>query len=145
MVDSNRETELRRAIEDFFFGFRAFTALPDEMLARLGLGRTHHRILYFVRRDPGTTVGELLGVLGISKQAMHGPLKELQRQGLVTSARDERDARVRRLTVTTAGADLEGELSAAQMALLGEAFGTAGPDAETAWLTVMEHLRATLG
>lgn len=149
MVDSpgemgDRETELRRAIEDFFFGFRAFTALPDQILATRGLGRTHHRILYFVRRQPGLAMSELLATLGVSKQAVHAPLKELQRQGLVTVVRAEHDGRVRVLNATDEGMALEAELSATQMHLLDQAFGQAGAGSEQAWRSVMEHLRSTL-
>lgn len=144
MVDPHRETELRRAIEDFFFGFRAFTSLPDALLAERGLGRTHHRILYFARRDPGISVGALLGILGITKQAAHAPLRELQRQGLVTMARSAADGRVRQVLVTEAGADLEAELSGIQMRTLADAFAAAGTDAETGWHEVMAALRSAL-
>lgn len=158
MVDSNGETggaldgaalreadlpeaELRAAIEDFFFGYRAFTALPDALLAERGLGRTHHRILYFVRRDPGASVGELLATLGITKQAVHAPLKALEAAGLIASEPDPADRRVRRLRVTEAGAELEGRLSGVQMRLLAEAFMAAGPDAVNGWRAVMAQLR----
>lgn len=158
MVDSHVETKdaggpppgadepaLRAAIEDFFFGFRAFTALPDELLATRGLGRTHHRILYFVRRSPGVSVGELLDILGITKQAAHRPLADLQRAGLLTHSPAPDDRRVRRLAVTDAGRALEAELSGVQMRLLAESFAEAGPDAEAGWRHVMGVLRARLG
>jgi DNA-binding MarR family transcriptional regulator len=78
VIDPDREVSLRRAIEELYFGYRAFTALPDKMLAERGLGRTHHRILYFVRRDPGISIGELLAVLEVTKQAIHRPIKDLE-------------------------------------------------------------------
>ena len=34
------------AMEAFFFGYQAYTAKADEMLARRGLSRVHHRILF---------------------------------------------------------------------------------------------------
>ena len=142
MVDPHRETDLRACIEAFFFGFRAFTALPDAVLATRGLGRTHHRILYFVRRDPDVSVGELVATLGITKQAMHAPLKELERQRLVHSAADPDDRRVKRLRVTDTGAALEAELTHAQMDLLATAFDRAGACAEETWMAVMQHLRS---
>lgn len=140
MVDSHRETELRRAIESFFFGYRAFTALPDRLLAERGLGRTHHRILYFVRRESGITMAELLAVLGITKQAAHRPLKDLEAYGYVEVFPDTDDRRVRRLRVTDEGRDLEAALSAAQMRLLEEVFRDVGPDVEHAWRSIMVRL-----
>ncbi|MEC7237830.1 MAG: MarR family transcriptional regulator, partial [Pseudomonadota bacterium] len=50
-----REEELRRGIELMFFAYRDFTGEPDAMLARIGLGRAHHRVVYFVGRNPGIT------------------------------------------------------------------------------------------
>ncbi|HET8994374.1 MAG TPA: MarR family transcriptional regulator [Rhodococcus sp. (in: high G+C Gram-positive bacteria)] len=142
MIDSNREIELRKAIEDFFFGYRAFTALPDRLLAERGLGRTHHRILHFVRRDDGLSIGALLDILDITKQALHRPIKDLESQGLIISAPDATDRRVRRLTVTDEGRALEAELVDAQMRLLDDAFRRAGHGAEASWRAVMELLYA---
>lgn len=142
MFDPNREMELREAIEGFFFGYRAFTALPDRLLAERGLGRTHHRILHFVRRDEGLSIGALLDVLGITKQALHRPIKDLESQGLITIAPDATDRRVRRLTITDDGRTLEAELTAAQMRLLDDTFRQAGDGAEASWRAVMELLRA---
>lgn len=111
MVDPNREIALREAIEALFFGYRAFTALPDRILAERGLGRTHHRILYFVCREPGISMSDLLGVLQVSKQAVHRPIKELAEQQLVIVTPDSQDRRVRRLTPTRAGTELEARMS----------------------------------
>lgn len=141
MVDSHRETELRRAIEDLFFGYRAFTGLPDQILAKRNLGRTHHRILYFVHREPEISLGDLLAVLAITKQAAHRPVRDLEEQGLLSVRSDTKDRRIRRLRVTRHGAKLEAELSAAQMRLLDAAFRKVGPKAEQAWRDVMAELQ----
>jgi len=141
VIDPDRETELRQAIEDLYFGYRAFTALPDQILAERGLGRTHHRILYFTCRDPGISVGELLSVLQITKQAAHRPIKELQAQGLLRIAAASEDRRVRRLSPTSKGIKLEARLSHAQMRLLDAAFRDQGRAAEQHWRQIMQRLR----
>lgn len=140
MIDSDREIELRNAIEGFYFGFRAFTALPDRMLEERGLSRTHHRILYFVQRDPGIRIGSLIDLLGITKQAAHAPLRQLHHQGLLTSAAAATDQRARELRLTKAGRALEAELTAVQMRVLNDAFGVAGQNAEAGWRGVMAAL-----
>ena len=140
-VKPDREHALRLAIEDLYFGYRAFTALPDAILAERGLSRPHHRILYFICRDPGISVGELLSVLRITKQALNRPLRELEDQGLVCSASDGRDRRIRRLSATDAGRELEAALSGSQMRLLEAAFGSCGEAAERDWRQIMAALR----
>ncbi len=56
MHDVNNEEHLREAIEALYFGYRAFTAGPDRILEQLGLGRVHHRILYFIGRNDAISV-----------------------------------------------------------------------------------------
>ena len=51
-----REEELRQGIEMLFFAYRDFTAQPDEILEEYGFGRAHHRVIYFVGRNPRITV-----------------------------------------------------------------------------------------
>lgn len=140
MVDPDREVVLRQAVEELYFAYRAFTDLPDRLLGELGLGRTHHRILYFVRRDPGTSVGELLAVLDVSKQAIHRPIRDLEERGLLSITADADDRRLRRLSVTVEGADLEARLTSSQMRLLDHAFEGLGPSGEADWHRIMQRL-----
>jgi len=142
MVDLNRQAELREAIELFFFGYRAFTAPPDRLLEAWDLGRVHHRVLYFVARQPGITVTALQGVLGVSKQALNGPLRQLLEAGLVGSGADESDKRVRRLRLTDKGGQLEAALTGTQVEMLEKTFSHLGKDAENAWKQVMQALAA---
>ena len=58
-----REDEIRRGIEMLYFGYGALTRSIDEGLAAQGLGRAHHRALYFISRQPDLTVKELLRLL----------------------------------------------------------------------------------
>ena len=55
-------------IELLFFAYRDFVSDPDDVLAKLGFGRAHHRVLHFVNRHPGMKVADLLEVLKITKQ-----------------------------------------------------------------------------
>jgi DNA-binding MarR family transcriptional regulator len=58
----------------------------------------------------------------------------------VAMAAAEHDRRVRELTLTTAGAKLEAQLTGTQMKQLQEVFVQAGPDAESGWMQVMHTL-----
>jgi DNA-binding MarR family transcriptional regulator len=140
MVDLKRQDELRRAIELLFFAYREFTDRPDRILERRGLGRVHHRILYFVGRNPGVSVGGLLDTLCVTKQALNTPLRQLSEMNLVGLSPDSEDRRVKRLALTAEGRALEEELTGAQMRLLASAFESAGQASEAGWLDVMERL-----
>ena len=140
MVDLNRETALQEAIELLYFGYRAFTDRPDRILGQSGLGRVHHRILYFVGRNPDTSVNALLGLLEVSKQALNGPLRQLAEMGLVSLRVAAHDRRVKELRLTHAGEKLEARLSGTQRKQLAEVFSAAGPEAEAGWREVMRRL-----
>ncbi len=140
----SREQELNQALELFHFAFRAFTAKPDQLLEARGLQRVHHRILYFVGRNPGIRVSGLLATLGVSKQALHAPLRQLQAMSLIQDAPDAIDKRGKCLTLTAEGAKLEAALSGAQRKLLAQVFEGAGIDSEAAWRLVMGQLAGQL-
>lgn len=135
-----RAAALRLAIERLYFGYRAFTAPPDRILDRRGLGRVHHRILYFVGRNPRISVNALLGILDVSKQALHAPLRQLVEKRLVVVDTAEHDRRVRQLALTATGRKLEAQLTSTQMRQLQAVFEQAGADAEAGWHQVMRNL-----
>ncbi len=140
-----REAELRDAIELFYFAYRSFTVEPDRMLAEEGLGRAHHRILYFVGRHPDIAVSELLALLAVSKQALHAPLRTLLDGKWVAARVDARDRRFKRLRLTESGKRLEARLTGAQMRHLGSVFADAGDQAELAWKSVMRAMSKRSG
>lgn len=140
MVDVNRQEALRSAIELLYFAYRGFTDRPDRILERRGLGRVHHRILYFIGRNPDISVRGLLAVLAVSKQALNAPLRQLTEMKLVIALPVPDDRRVKSLRLTTEGSRLEAELTGAQMEHLRMAFERAGAANEKGWRRVMEEL-----
>jgi DNA-binding MarR family transcriptional regulator len=125
------------ALELLHFGFRGIVLGPDNLLARRKLGRVHHRILYMVRRNHGLSIGELVAVLGVTKQALHRPLGDLARAGMLTAEPDPADRRTRRLTLTAKGRSFEHELSQRQRAAFARAFAAVGNDGAKAWARIM--------
>ena len=140
MVDQKRRSELRQGIETFYFAYRQFTSQPDRILATLGLNRAHHRILYFIGRNPGIGVGKLLAILKISKQALHAPLRQLIDLSLVASSQDRNDRRAKCLELTRQGRTLETRLTDVQMQLLEKAFTNRQREAENSWMMVMQDI-----
>jgi DNA-binding MarR family transcriptional regulator len=134
------DEQLRRAIEAMFFAYRGFTADPDRILSARGYGRAHHRALHFIGRTPGTTVSNLLAILGVTKQSLNRVLRTLIEAGLVESRVGETDRRERRLELTSEGAALEAALSTAQRERMRAAFRAAGPDAVAGFREVLEHM-----
>lgn len=134
------DEQLRKGIEAMFFAYRGFTADPDRILQEQGYGRAHHRALHFIHRSPGTTVNNLLSVLGVTKQSLNRVLRTLVEDGLVASKVGLRDKRERHLTLTKDGSDLERSLSDAQRDRMRHAYRTAGPEAVAGFRHVLEAM-----
>src|SRR6266487_451193 len=137
-------------IELLFFAYRDFIGDPDDVLAKFGFGRAHHRVLHFVNRNPGMKVAELLDILKITKQSLGRVLKQLIDQGYVVQKEGANDRRQRLLYVTAKGESLAMKLAGLQTARIAAALSELGPNAhETAcrFLTAMinvDHRDAVL-
>lgn len=134
------DEQLRKGIEAMFFAYRGFTADPDRILAQKAYGRAHHRAVHFIHRSPGTTVNNLLSILGVTKQSLNRVLRTLVADGLVESKVGKTDKRERHLYLTEAGAELERALSDAQRDRMRAAYRAVGPEAVTGFRQVLEAM-----
>jgi len=127
-------------IELLFFAYRDFVGDPDDVLAKFGFGRAHHRVLHFVNRNPGMKVAALLDILKITKQSLGRVLKQLVDEGYIEQKEGERDRRQRLLFATPKGAELALRLARLQTARIARALAEIGPGAHEAaskFLTAM--------
>ncbi|MHA6265667.1 MarR family transcriptional regulator [uncultured Aliiroseovarius sp.] len=134
------DEQLRKGIEAMFFAYRGFTADPDRILDHHGYGRAHHRALHFISRTPGTTVNNLLSILGVTKQSLNRVLRTLIEDELVESRIGTHDKRERHLFLTDTGSALETELSTAQRERMRLAYREAGPEAVQGFRAVLEAM-----
>ena len=145
-----REEPIWNVIELLFFAYRDFISDPDDVLAKLGFGRAHHRVLHFVNRNPGMKVAELLDVLKITKQSLARVLRQLIREGYILQREGANDRRQRLLYVTPKGEALAMKLAGLQTKRITRALAELGPTGhETAgrFLTAMlnsEHRESVL-
>lgn len=135
-----RETEIRRGVELLYFGYSHLYRQTDECLGEQGLGRAHHRALYFIARTPDMTISALLRTLGITKQSLGRVLTELTERGLVETRTGREDRRQRLLRLTETGSALEAELFDAMRQRLGAAYAKAGQESVTGFWRLLEAL-----
>ncbi len=135
-----REPEIRRGVELLYFGYSHLTRSIDESLADQGLGRAHHRALYFIARKPDLTVSDLLSLLAITKQSLGRVLGDLADRGLVETRTGEKDRRQRLLRLTPQGAALEAGLFEALREKLAAAYSSADREAVGGFWAVLEGL-----
>ncbi len=140
MVDQSEREEIQKDIELFYFAYRSFTARPDRILQELSLGRVHHRILYFVGRNPQLPINELLTILDISKQALNIPLRKLIELELINVSISDKDGRVRLLALTNKGNKLEARLTSPQLKHLETVMAAVGKSSVAGWRKMMGEL-----
>lgn len=119
---------LQDTIELLFFSYRDFTGEADAVLGERGLGRAHHRVLYFVWRHPGLAVTDLLDILKITKQSLARVLKQLVAGGYIVQRAGTSDKRQRLLYASKSGAELAGTLTQLQMKRIERAFAHSPAD-----------------
>jgi DNA-binding MarR family transcriptional regulator len=110
-------------IELMFFAYRDFVGDADHLLATIGFGRAHHRVLHFVSRRPGLTIAELLDILKITKQSLNRVLKELIGRDYVEARPGLKDRRQRQLFPTARGQALALEVALLQSRRFARVFG----------------------
>ena len=134
------ELPLDEAMELMHFAFRQVIEAPDRALAEQGFSRLHHRILYVTAHNPGIVVGDVVGLLGVTKQAVHRPIRQLCEAGLVTLEQGDDDRRTRSLQLTRKGRRFERQLAHMQHRIFRQAFEDAGSSAEKGWRAVMDRI-----
>lgn len=132
-----REEDLRQGIELLYFAYRDFTAEPDAILAEYGFGRAHHRVIYFVGRNPKITVSDLLAILRITKQSLSRVLGQLVREGFIVQHEGTKDRRQRLLELTERGVALERRLTESQRKRIARAYREAGAEAVQGYRDVL--------
>ncbi len=128
-------------IELLFFAYRDFVSDPDAILSKIGMGRAHHRVVYFVSRHPGLMVTDLLDILQITKQSLARVLKQLIEMGYIRQMAGAKDRRQRRLYPTLAGRELALALSEPQSRRVTQAMQTLTADGRAAVATFLREMR----
>jgi DNA-binding MarR family transcriptional regulator len=132
--------DARWFIEALFLAYRDFIGEPDRILAEIGFGRAHHRVLYFVDRYPGMRVADLLEILQITKQSLARVLRELVRENYIRQISGQTDRRERRLYSTDKGTALAMRLTELQLDKVRKALGAVGQEGRVAVATFFQHM-----
>ena len=126
-----REEELDAALELLLLAEAALWSVADAALQgeTRGLGRSHYRTLFLLKRRPGLGVRDLARLTALTKQASSRTLGELERAGLVEKTSGGEDARRRPAVLTREGAALEARVSERLRAQVARAYRAGGLEA----------------
>ena len=125
-----REDELDAGLELMMLAEAALWAAVDQGLdaENLGLGRSHWRAAFLLRRRPGVGVQELAHLTSLSKQAASRILVDLASKGLVEKTPGDLDARRRSAALTEKGLAFEAAISERLRSQIARSYRTGGLD-----------------
>jgi DNA-binding MarR family transcriptional regulator len=126
-----RDEELDAGLEMMLLAEAAIWAGVDAALEAeegLGLGRSHWRAAFLLKRRPGVGVQDLAHLTSLSKQAASRILSDLEAKGLVEKAAGDLDGRRRAASLTEAGAAFEERVAERLRALLARSYRVGGLD-----------------
>lgn len=123
-----REDELDTGLELLLLAEASLWSSVDAALEAegLGLGRSHWRAAFLLRRRPGVGVQELAHLTSLSKQAASRILVDLSAKGLVEKAAGDLDGRRRTAALTARGEAFEAAVTERLRGQIGRAYRTAG-------------------
>jgi DNA-binding MarR family transcriptional regulator len=124
------EDELDAGVELMLLAEASLWAAVDQGLeaAGLGLGRSHWRAAFLLRRRPGVGVQELAHLTSLSKQAASRVLVDLAAKGLVEKAAGDLDGRRRTAVLTAKGEAFEATIGERLRGQVARAYRTGGLD-----------------
>lgn len=135
-----RADEVRRGIEYLFFSHAALWRSIDAQLAEKDIGRAHYRAIYFIARQPGITISDMLALLGITKQSLGRVIKELETRDMLVTRPGNRDRRQKELRLTETGLALESSIFTLLRDAMSQAYSQAGQQAVTGFWQVSDAL-----
>lgn len=136
-ADTVHPDAIDEAIVAFHLAFRNVVSGADEQLAELGLGRSHHKILFHAARHERCPISDIREFIGVSRQALQRPLADLYRLGMIETVVAPENRRVHQLVLTPEGAALEKRITALVRVHFETVFERLGPVHHQHWMATM--------
>jgi len=92
-----KDEQIKDFIQLLFYAYRETFSDPKEILAKNSFGQAHLRALNLIERNPGTSLGELMYQLKITKQSLNRVLRDLLRSKMIKQIKDGEDTRRKNL------------------------------------------------
>ena len=98
-----KDEQIKDFIQLLFYAYRETFADPKEVLSKKFFGPAHLRSLNLIERNPGTSLGELMFKLKVTKQSLNRVLRDLIKSKMIKQIKDNNDARKKNLFLDKEG------------------------------------------
>ena len=109
-----KDDYLKEFIEKLFIGYRESFNDPKKILNKYSLGIAHHKVIHLVSLHEGRTISQLLRKLKVTKQSLNRVLKDLISLDVIQFKKDEKDTRLKHVSLTKKGKQIFNEIFSSQ-------------------------------
>ena len=92
-----KDEQIKDFIQLLFYAYRETFSDPKKLLNENSFGPAHLRALNLIERNPGTSLGELMFLLKVTKQSLNRVLRDLIESKMIKQIKDEEDTRKKNL------------------------------------------------
>ena len=124
----------------FHEAFRGIVQEADDLLALQRLGRSHHKVLFYVARHSNCRTVDVQAFVGVSRQALQRPIADLHRLGLIETLVSPQNRRTHLLRLAEPGRQLEREATELIQRHFREVFAGLSSNKVDAWLSITRAL-----
>ena len=109
-----KDDYLKEFIEKLFIGYRESFNDPKKILNKYSLGIAHHKVIHLVSLHEGITISQLLRKLKVTIQSLNRVLKDLISLDVIQFKKDEKDTRLKHVSLTKKGKQIFNEIFSSQ-------------------------------
>ena len=135
-----RDEQIKDFIQLLFYAYRETFSDPKKILSENSFGQAHLRALNLIERNPGTSLGELMFQLKITKQSLNRVLRDLIESKMIKQIKDEEDTRRKNLFLDKEGKIFFDEIYETQKKRIFNALRNSEPDAVVKFKEVLNKI-----
>ena len=135
-----KDEQIKDFIQLIFYAYREIFSDPKEILTKNSFGPAHLRALNLIERNPGTSLGELMYQLKITKQSLSRVLRDLLKSKMIKQIKDEEDTRKKNLFLDKEGKIFFNKIYETQKKRIFDALKNSEPDSVVKFKEVLNKI-----
>ena len=135
-----KDEQIKDFIQLLFYAYREIYSDPKKLLNENSFGPAHLRALNLIERNPGTSLGELMFLLKVTKQSLNRVLRDLIESKMIKQIKDDEDSRKKNLFLDIKGQIFFNKIYETQKKRIFDALKNSEPDSVVKFKEVLNKI-----
>ena len=135
-----KDEQIKDFIQLLFYAYRETFSDPKKLLSENSFGPAHLRALNLIERNPGTSLGELMFLLKVTKQSLNRVLRDLIESKMIKQIKDDEDSRKKNLFLDIKGQIFFNKIYETQKRRIYHALKNSEPDSVIKFKEVLKRI-----